>query len=93
MGDPLLVMQKQEEKLAWRLLETLYELGRADIGATPEVLGTWLDVPASRVQSLLARLDAQGLVDGGRCRLSMRGLVLAVSMHGAQKLARQATAA
>jgi Mn-dependent DtxR family transcriptional regulator len=86
-------MQEHEEKLAWRLLETLYELGRADIGASPEVLGTWLDVPAAHVQELLARLDAQGLVDAGRCRLSMRGLVLAVSMHGAQKLSRQSAAA
>ncbi len=86
-------MHNNEEKLAWRLLETLYELGRADIAANPEVLCTWLDVPAPRVQELLGRLDAQGLVDRGRCRLSMRGLVLAVSMHGAQKLSRQSAAA
>ena len=86
-------MRKDEEKLAWRLLETLYELGRADVAATPELLTDWLDVPVARVQELLHRLDAQGLVDEGRCRLSMRGLVLAVSMHGAQKLAKQSTAA
>ncbi len=86
-------MQNDEEKLAWRLLETLYELGRADIAATPDLLTDWLDVPVARVQELMRRLDAQGLVDLDRCRLSMRGLVLAVSMHGAQKLARQSTAA
>ena len=86
-------MANHEEKLAWRLLETLYELGRADIEATPEVLATWLDVPETRVQELLRGLDAQGLVDGARCRLSMQGLVLAVSMHGAQKLSRQSLAA
>ena len=86
-------MHDDEEKLAWRLLETLYELGRADIPATPEVLTTWLDVPETRVQALLRRLDTQGLVDGSRCRLSMQGLVLAVSMHGAQKLSRQSAAA
>ena len=86
-------MHENEEKLAWRLLETLYELGRGDIPATPERLGTWLDVPDTRVQALLERLDAQGLVDRDRCRLSMKGLVLAVSMHGAQKLARQSAAA
>ena len=86
-------MQNDEEKLAWRLLATLYELGRADIAATPEVLADWLDVPATRVQELLVRLDAQGLLDASRCRLSMRGLVLAVSMDGAQKLARQSAAA
>ncbi len=86
-------MANHDEKLAWRLLETLYELGRADIDANPEVLATWTDVPETHVQELLARLDAQGLVDGARCRLSMQGLVLAVSMHGAQKLSRQSFAA
>ena len=86
-------MQYDEEKLGWRLLETLYELGRADTPATPEVVATWLDVPATHVQELLARLDAQGLVDAGRCRLSMQGLVLALTMQGAQKLSRQSTAA
>ena len=86
-------MANQDEKLGWRLLETLYELGRADIDANPEVLATWLDVPETHVQELLVRLDAQGLVDGTRCRLSMQGLVLAVSMHGAQKLSRQSFAA
>jgi Mn-dependent DtxR family transcriptional regulator len=86
-------MGNDKEKLAWRLLETLYELGRADIAASPEVLTAWLDVPESLVQELLSRLDTQGLVDERRCRLSMRGLVLALSMHGAQKLSRQSAAA
>jgi Mn-dependent DtxR family transcriptional regulator len=86
-------MDNYEEKLGLRLLETLYELGRADIQATPEVLASWLDVPENRVRELLARLDAQGLVDRARCRLSMQGLVLAVSLHGAQKLSTQSLAA
>jgi Mn-dependent DtxR family transcriptional regulator len=80
-------MQNSEEKLGWRLLETLYEVGRADIQATPGILATWLDVPETDVQELLLRLDTQRLVDGPRCRLTMQGLVLAVSLHGAQKLA------
>ena len=86
-------MKKDDEKLAWRLLETMYEMGRADLGATPDTLGTWLDVRGARVQALLSRLDAQGLVDAKRCRLTMRGLVLAVSMDGACKLARHLAAA
>ena len=86
-------MKKNEEKLAWQLLLTLFELGRADLAATPDVLATWLDVPETRVQGLLHRLDAQGLVDESRCRLSMQGLVLAVSMDGAQKLERHRSAA
>lgn len=86
-------MANHDEKLGWRLLETLYELGRADTNADAGVLATWLGVPEPRVQELLRRLDAQGLVDAERCRLSMKGLVLAVSMHGAQKLSRQSRAA
>ena len=93
LSDLRCLMQNNQGKLSWRLLETLYEVGRADIQATPEVLATWLDVPETRVQQLLARLDAQGLVDGARCRLSMQGLVLAVSLHGAQKLTIQPIAA
>lgn len=87
------LMEEDQEKLAWQLLEALFELGRADIAATPEALADWLDVPQTRVQSLLPRLDAQGLVDSQRCRLSMKGLVLALSMHGAHKLYRQSAAA
>ncbi|MBW2719101.1 MAG: hypothetical protein JRD94_11295 [Deltaproteobacteria bacterium] len=60
-------MQNNQEKLGWRLLETLYDVGRAD--------------------------DAQGLVDEARCRLTMQGLVLAVSLHGAQRLAPLSAAA
>ena len=86
-------MQNDNEKLALCLLATLYELGRGDIEADPETLADWLDVPRTRVQELLTRLDSQGLVDAERCRLSMQGLVLAVSMHGAQKLSRHRSAA
>ena len=86
-------MENKDEKLAWRLLEALFEVARADIQASPEVLASWLGVSETRVQELLARLGAQGLVDEPRCRLSMQGLVLAVSIHGAQKLSRQQTAA
>ena len=93
LSDPAPPMNENEEKRALRLLETLYELGRADIDATVEVLSSWMDVPEETLRGLLSRLDHQGLVDGPRCRLSMKGLVLAVSMHGAQKLSRQSEAA
>ena len=93
LSDLLFPMENNDEKLGWCLLETLYEAGRADTHATPELLSTWLDVPDTRVQELLSRLDAQGLVDGSRCRLSMQGLVLAVSLHGAQKLSMHSIAA
>jgi len=86
-------MKTDDEILAWRLLETLYELGRADLDATPALLAEWVDVDEAEVARMLPLLDAQGWVDAERCRLSMKGLVLAVSMHGAQKLARQSNAA
>jgi Mn-dependent DtxR family transcriptional regulator len=86
-------MSENTEKLGWELLQALYELGRADQHATPQRLGSWLGVRAPDVQDLLGRLDAEGLVDAERCRLTMQGLVLAVSMHGAQKLARLLNAA
>jgi Mn-dependent DtxR family transcriptional regulator len=86
-------MHDSKEKLAFQVLATLYELGRGDVPATPERIADWLGVPASRVQELLVALDAQGLVELERCRLTMRGLVLAVSMHGAQKLSRHSQAA
>jgi hypothetical protein len=86
-------MKIDDETLGWRLLEALYELGRADRDATPTVLSVWSDVKEADVRRILTGLEAQGLVDAGRCRLSMQGLVLAVSIHGAQKLARQSNAA
>ena len=86
-------MKQDTEKLGWELLQALYELGRADQHATPHGLGTWLGVRPPDVQDLLRRLDTEGLVDAERCRLTMQGLVLAVSMHGAQKLARLLNAA
>lgn len=86
-------MKKDDEKLAWQLLEAMYQMGRADLDATPEALGAWLNVPGAHVQALLTRLDAQDLVDRARCRLTMTGLVLAVSMDGACKLARHLAAA
>ena len=86
-------MKQDDEKLAWQLLHTLFELGRADIPATPELLAARLGAPVARVRSLLHRLNAQRLVDEMRCRLTMKGLVLAVSMDGAQKLSRHLAAA
>lgn len=86
-------MHDDDERLALRLLQALYDLGRTDTPATPGALCAWLEVPEERVRALLQRLDAQELVDEARCRLSMKGLVLAVSMDGAQKLARQSHAA
>ena len=83
-------MKLEDEQLALCLLETLYDLARADIPATPEGLAEWLKAPESQVQDLLTRLDAQTLVDASHCRLTMQGLVLALSIAGTTKFAKHA---
>jgi hypothetical protein len=83
-------MKDNDEQLGLSLLQTLYELARADIPATPTVLTDWLGAPEPELQDLLTRLDAQGLADAQRCRLTMKGLVLALTLAGTTKLAQQA---
>jgi Mn-dependent DtxR family transcriptional regulator len=83
-------MKHEDEQLALCLLEALYDLARANIPATPEMLAEWMEAPESKVQGLLTRLDAQALVDAPHCRLTMQGLVLALSIAGTRKLAKHA---
>ncbi len=83
-------MKQENEQLGRSLLETLYELARADIPATLDVLAEWLDAPEPQLRGLLTRLDAHGLVDAERCRLTMKGLVLALTTAGSRKLAKHA---
>ena len=83
-------MENKDEQLGFLLLEALYDQARADTPATPSRVAAWLDVSLPKVMELLARLDRQGLVDAKRCRLTMKGLVLALSMAGSRKVARKA---
>lgn len=83
-------MKDNDERLGLSVLEALFELAQADIPATPEALADWLDAPEPQLRDLLTRLDAQGLIDAGRTRLTMKGLVLALSTAGTTKLARRA---
>ena len=83
-------MKDNDERLGLSVLEALFELAQADIPANPEALADWLNAPESQLRDLLTRLDAQGLVDAGRTRLTMKGLVLALSRAGTTKLARRA---
>jgi len=83
-------MYDEQQQRALRVLGALYEMARADIHATPEAVAEWLGMPDDRVGDLLERLDAQGLIDREPCRLTMTGLVLAVSWEGSQKIARHA---
>ncbi len=83
-------MKDNDERLGLSVLEALYELAQADIPATPTALADWLNAPEPQLRDLLTRLDAQGLVDAERTRLTMKGLVLALSTAGSTKLARRA---
>ena len=83
-------MEQREEQRALLLLETLYELARGDVPACASTLAEWSGVDEPEVLTLLERLDAQELVDASACRLTMRGLVLAVSLAGSRKVARDA---
>ena len=84
---------ENREHRALRLLQALYELAENDVGASPERLCRGLDLPLQQVETLLFALDGQGLVDRERCRLTMKGLVLAVSVAGRGRLAALEAAA
>jgi Mn-dependent DtxR family transcriptional regulator len=83
-------MKDNDEQRGLSALEALYELARADIPATLKALAHWLDTPEPQLRDLLIRLDAQGLVDAHRTRLTMKGLVLALSKAGTRKQAKRA---
>lgn len=67
---------------ARRVLRVLYELAELDIGAEPALVARALGL--SDVTRVLRELDARGLVDARRVRLTMPGLVVAArvpSLH------------
>ena len=64
------------EKLA---LRALFELARRDHPAQPDALARVLDLDGAAVTRLLVRLDARGLVDAKRARLTLPGLAVAAN--------------
>lgn len=68
------------ENLSFVLLETLFRMGQAAEPADPWGLSRTLAVPLEEVARHLRSLEQDGLVDAARARLTMRGLVLAVSL-------------
>lgn len=83
-------MKTNDEQRALLLLETLYELARGDVPADLPALTEWSGLDPETVRALLGRLDAQQLVCAETCRLTMQGLVLAVSLCGSRKVAKDA---
>ena len=64
------------EKLA---LRTLFELARRDHPVQPGVLARVLALEVAAVTPLLSRLEARGLVDAARVRLTLSGLAVAAN--------------
>lgn len=83
-------MTIRDEQRALVLLEALYDLARADIHADRATLAEWSGLDRTEVDVLLRALDAQQLARTEPCRLTMAGLVLAVSRCGSRKVAKDA---
>ncbi len=65
------------QALSLAVLVELYLLAQADLPARVDVIARALHSDALCIARALLRLESRGLVDAGRCRLTMSGLVLA----------------
>ena len=74
-------------------LIALFDLGRLDRPATADSLAEVLGASALRVAETLLELERRGLVDAGRCRLTMIGLAVAASVTTETRTARAEDAA
>jgi Mn-dependent DtxR family transcriptional regulator len=61
------------------VLRTLYELARDDRPADLALVAAALGLSCVRADAVLGELEAAGLVDGERVRLTMTGLAIAVT--------------
>jgi hypothetical protein len=61
-------------------LRVIFELGARDIKANEAVLSDCLSVRGARLRALLVALQHHGLVQRGRVRLTMAGLVVAAGL-------------
>jgi len=66
------------DPLARRVLRALYELAELDCPATPGVLAQAIGLRAVDVARVLLVLDARGLANAARSRLTLTGLAQAV---------------
>jgi Mn-dependent DtxR family transcriptional regulator len=62
---------------ARRALRALYELAELDVSADAGLLARALDLRPAVISRVLAELDARGLVDAKRVRLTLEGLAAA----------------
>ena len=64
---------------AHRVLRAVYELAQLDVPAHAGIVGRAAGVRTSEAAQLLITLEAAGLVDATRARLTMHGLVAALA--------------
>jgi Mn-dependent DtxR family transcriptional regulator len=73
------------------VLRALFDLGRRDRAASPEALAARTRLASRHVARALRHLEARGLVDATRCRLTLAGLAFAASARPAGRLALDAS--
>ena len=66
-------------KDAQETLYAVFELSRANLPIDASSLGRAVGLSASQAAEALLELESRGLVDASRARLTMKGLVVAVS--------------
>jgi Mn-dependent DtxR family transcriptional regulator len=69
---------------ARRALRALYELAELDVSADAELLARALGLRPALISRVLAELDARGLVDAERVRLTLEGLAAAARVPSLQ---------
>jgi len=76
------------------LLKALYDMAREDRAADLKKLADQLGLSCVETDQRLVQLEAEGLVDADRVRLTMRGLTIAVaSPKSGRRTTRQIRAA
>ena len=73
------------QAISLAVLHELYLLAQADLPARVDILARALRSAPLTIAQALLRLESRGLVDAGRCRLTMTGLVIAASTGAAHQ--------
>jgi Mn-dependent DtxR family transcriptional regulator len=78
---------------ALSVLRMLYQFARDDAGADAAGLARELGISDQRAALALSDLEAAGLADAARARLTLQGLAMAVNVPPVERRARHAVAA
>lgn len=72
-------------QIADRILKAVYSMGRVGVSATHASLARAAGVSLFESEEALGLLEELGLIEAGRCRLTMRGLVAVSSPARARR--------